>query len=174
MIPVIFALLSFTHYCFAKDYNLNAMKLLKKNLMRTMLVFAVLILANTVVKAQPDKIEGLWYNDIKSAKIDIYKGANGKFYGKIVWLKEPLKNGKPKVDDLNSDEALRKRPVLGMQVLADLVKDGDNKYVDGTIYDPKNGKTYSCKMTYKGRKLDIRGYIGISLLGRTTTWERAD
>jgi uncharacterized protein (DUF2147 family) len=61
-----------------------------------------------------------------------------------------------------------------MQVLGDFVKDGDNKYVDGTIYDPKNGKTYSCKMTCKGKKLDIRGYIGISLIGRTTTWERAN
>jgi len=42
------------------------------------------------------------------------------------------------------------------------------------IYDPKNGKTYSCKMTYKGKTLDIRGYIGISLLGRTTVWERTN
>lgn len=150
------------------------MKLLKTNLRQLLLAIAVLILATNLVKAQADKIEGLWFNDIKSAKIDIYKGTNGKFYGKIVWLKEPLKNGKPKVDELNSDETLRKRPVLGMQILADFVKDGGDKYVDGTIYDPKNGKTYSCKMTYKGRKLDIRGYIGISLLGRTTTWERAD
>ena len=57
---------------------------------------------------QADKIEGLWYNDVKSAKIQISKQADGKFYGKVVWLKEPLKNGKPKVDELNSDEKLRK------------------------------------------------------------------
>ena len=123
---------------------------------------------------QADKIEGLWYNDVKSAKIQISKQADGKFYGKVVWLKEPLKNGKPKVDELNSDEKLRSRPRLGLPVLAGFEKDGENKYTNGTIYDPNNGKTYSCKMTYKGKTLDIRGYIGISLFGRTTTWERAE
>ncbi|MDB5145190.1 MAG: hypothetical protein JWQ66_3903 [Mucilaginibacter sp.] len=147
---------------------------MKKNLSH--LIFAIVIILSTGIsaKAQADKIEGLWYNDIKSAKILITKESNGKFYGKVVWLKEPLKNGKPKVDELNADEKLRSRPRLGLPVLADFVKDGDNKYTDGTIYDPNNGKTYSCKMTYKGRTLDIRGYIGISLFGRTTTWSRAE
>jgi uncharacterized protein (DUF2147 family) len=146
----------------------------KKNLSH--LIFAIVIILSTGIsaKAQADKIEGLWYNDIKSAKILITKESNGKFYGKVVWLKEPLKNGKPKVDELNADEKLRSRPRLGLPVLADFVKDGDNKYTDGTIYDPNNGKTYSCKMTYKGKTLDIRGYIGISLFGRTTTWSRAE
>ena len=142
----------------------------------TCIVLIVLTAVSISAKAQTDKIEGLWYNDIKSAKVLITKASNGKFYGKVVWLKEPLKNGKPKVDELNSDEKLRTRPRLGLPVLADFVKDGDdnNKYTDGTIYDPNNGKTYSCKMTYKGNTLDIRGYIGISLFGRTTTWSRAE
>jgi len=125
-------------------------------------------------QTKPDKLEGLWYNDIKSAKVEITKGADGKFYGKVVWLKEPLKNGKPKVDELNEDPKLRSRPRLGLQLLNGFVKDGDNKYDDGTIYDPLNGKTYSCKITYKGNTLDIRGYIGISLFGRTTVWSRAE
>jgi len=125
-------------------------------------------------KAGHDQVEGLWYNDIKSGKILITKGSDGKFYGKVVWLKEPLKNGKPKVDELNEDPKLRSRPRLGLPVLNGFVKDGDKKYTDGTIYDPLNGKTYSCKMTYKGNELDIRGYIGISLFGRTTTWTRAE
>jgi uncharacterized protein (DUF2147 family) len=135
-----------------------------------------LLLFSTAVMAQPkpDKLEGLWYNDIKSAKVEITRGGDGKFYGKVVWLKEPLKNGKPKVDELNEDPKLRSRPRLGLPVLAGFAKDGDNLYDDGTIYDPNNGKTYSCKITYKGNKLDIRGYIGISLFGRTTTWSRAE
>ncbi|MCJ8209111.1 DUF2147 domain-containing protein [Mucilaginibacter sp. RS28] len=140
----------------------------------TLLLVLPLVLSTFAGRAQTDKVEGLWFNDIKTAKILISKDANGKFYGKIVWLKEPLKDGKPKVDDKNPDEQLRTRPVIGLQILSDFVKDGDNKYVDGTIYDPKNGKTYSCKMTYKGKTLDIRGYIGISLLGRTTVWERTN
>ncbi len=135
-----------------------------------------LFLFSTSARAQakPDRLEGLWYNDIKSAKIQITRNSDGKFYGKVVWLKEPLKNGKPKVDELNEDPKLRTRPRLGLPVLNGFVKDGEEKYDDGTIYDPNNGKTYSCKITYKGNTLDIRGYIGISLFGRTTVWSRAE
>jgi len=146
----------------------------KKNLIRLALIMLTMVSVNVIAKAQTDKLEGLWYNDIKSAKVLITKESNGKFYGKVVWLKEPLKNGKPKVDELNADEKLRSRPRLGLPVLADFVKDGDDKYTDGTIYDPNNGKTYSCKITYNGKTLAIRGYIGISLFGRTTTWSRAE
>ncbi|MDB5088953.1 MAG: hypothetical protein JWR09_2947 [Mucilaginibacter sp.] len=150
------------------------MSVTRKHFIRLILVILTFISVNISAKAQADKIEGLWYNDIKSAKIQITKESNGKFYGKVVWLKEPLKNGKPKVDELNADEKLRTRPRLGLQVLTDFVKDGDNKYTDGKIYDPNNGKTYSCNITYKGKTLAIRGYIGISLFGRTTTWERVE
>ena len=146
----------------------------KKHFNRFVLILLTIVAVSINAKAQTDKIEGLWYNDVKTAKIQITKENNGKFYGKVVWLKEPLKDGKPKVDEMNSDEKLRSRPRLGVPVLADFVKDGDNKYSGGTIYDPNNGKTYSCKMTYKGKTLDIRGYIGISLFGRTTTWSRAE
>jgi len=152
------------------------MSVFKKNAIRLAMVMLVMVAINIAAKAQTDQIEGLWYNDIKSAKILITKASNGKFYGKVIWLKEPLKDGKPKVDELNEDPKLRSRPRLGLQVLTDFVKDGDdaNKYTDGTIYDPLNGKTYSCNMTYKGKELDIRGYIGISLFGRTTTWTRVE
>ena len=141
---------------------------------RLLFVMLCVLLSSAVVKAQTDQIEGLWYNDVKSGKIMIAKGTDGKFYGKVVWLKEPLKNGKPKLDEMNVDEKLRSRPRLGLQVLSGFVKDGDVKYTDGTIYDPLNGKTYSCKITYKGKTLDIRGYIGISLFGRTTVWLRVE
>jgi len=139
-----------------------------------LVIFLLTVCCVTVAKAQTDQIEGQWYNDIKSAKVLITKASNGKFYGKVVWLKEPLKNGRPKVDELNADPKLRTRPRLGLPVLSDFVKDGDIKYTDGTIYDPLNGKTYSCIITYKGKTLAIRGYIGISLFGRTTTWSRAE
>lgn len=138
----------------------------------TFIVFTLFTV--NMVKAQTDPIEGLWYNDIKSAKILISKTSEGKFTGKVVWLKEPLKNGKPKLDELNADPKLRTRPRLGLQVLSDFVKDGDKKYTDGTIYDPLNGKTYSCNITNNGSTLSIRGYIGISLLGRTTIWSKAE
>lgn len=136
--------------------------------------FAIPLFFVSMAKAQTDQVEGLWYNDVKSGKILITRASDGKFYGKVIWLKEPLKNGKPKVDELNADSKLRSRPRLGLQVLSGFVKDGETKYTDGTIYDPLNGKTYSCHMTYNGKIMAIRGYIGISLFGRTTTWSRAE
>jgi len=147
---------------------------LKKHATRLALILLTVIGTNMAARAQADKLEGLWYNEEKTGKIEISKDASGKFNGKVVWLKEPLENGKPKLDKLNSDEKLRSRPRLGLPVLNGFVKDGENKYNDGTIYDPLNGKTYSCKITYKGKTLDIRGYIGISLFGRTTTWSRVE
>jgi len=145
-----------------------------KQAVRLTVVMLLILLSGEMAKAQTDPIEGLWFNDVKSGKILITKGSDGKFNGKVVWLKEPLKNGKPKLDEMNVDESLRSRPRLGLQVLNGFVKDGDDKYTGGTIYDPLNGKTYSCKITCKGKTLDIRGFIGISLFGRTTVWSRAE
>ncbi|MFD0766926.1 DUF2147 domain-containing protein [Mucilaginibacter lutimaris] len=152
------------------------MLVFSKYLTRLTIMLLTVASISFAAKAQnhKDQIEGLWYNHEKTGKVEITKAADGKFYGKVVWLKEPLKNGKPKVDELNSDEKLRSRPRLGLPVLNGFEKDGDNKYTGGTIYDPNNGKTYSCKMTYKGKTLDIRGYIGISMFGRTTTFTRAE
>jgi len=137
------------------------------------LLFIVSVLCSHAGFAQ-DAIERLWYNEEKTAKIQVFKATDGKFYGKIVWLKEPEENGKPKVDKNNPDKARRNDPVLGMQLLKGFKKDGDHHYEDGTIYDPKNGKTYSCKINHKGDVLDVRGYIGISLIGRTTVWTKAE
>lgn len=122
--------------------------------------------------AQKDKLEGQWYNAEKTAKINIYKGTDGKFWGKIVWLKEPEKNGRPKTDEHNPKADKRNTPLLDLAILKHFEKNGENEYKDGEIYDPKNGKTYSCKITHKGETLAVRGYVGISMIGRTTTWER--
>ncbi|MBS1643814.1 MAG: DUF2147 domain-containing protein [Bacteroidetes bacterium] len=138
------------------------------------LMASLLSMCYSPLFAQKDKLEGLWYNEEKSAKIDIYKAVDGYYWGKIVWLKEPNRDGKPKLDIKNSKEKLRTRPIMNMPILSRFTKDGDNTYDGGEIYDPKNGKTYSCTITYRNdNELGIRGYIGISLIGRTTTWTRA-
>lgn len=121
---------------------------------------------------QADDILGVWYNEEKSAKIEIYE-ARSKYYGKIVWLKEPLRDGQPKLDIHNEDESLRTRPVMGMKILNDFVFDED-EWEDGTIYDPREGETYSCVITREGNVLHVRGYIGFSLIGRTTEWTKAE
>jgi uncharacterized protein (DUF2147 family) len=143
-----------------------------QSLIRKLFFLVLLLGTGAAGYAQADKIEGLWFNETKDAKIQIFKGNNGKFYGKIVWLKEPVKNGQPKKDEKNPKAEMKSKPIVGLVLLKDFTKDG-NLYEDGTIYDPDNGKTYDCKMTFKGKTLSIRGYVGISMFGRTTVWERA-
>jgi uncharacterized protein (DUF2147 family) len=145
---------------------------MKKTVIRILLITTAIFFFRGLSWAQADKIEGVWFNDKKDAKIQIYKSNDGKFYGKIIWLKDGLINGKPKLDENNQKAILRTQQIMGMQILKGFQKQGDN-FSDGTIYDPENGKTYDCKMTYKGKTLSIRGFIGISIIGRTTVWERA-
>ena len=146
-----------------------------KNSMISKMLLLLLLLAGVGFNAfaQKDKLEGLWYNAEKTAKINIYKATDGKFWGKIVWLKEPEKNGKAKTDENNPKAERKNDPLLNLAILKHFEKDGDDLYNEGEIYDPKNGKTYSCKITHKGETLSVRGFVGVSLLGRTTTWERA-
>lgn len=147
------------------------MATIKKPILKMLLLLFAAVVGQQAV-AQADRLEGVWFNDKKDAKIQIYKAKDGKFYGKILWLKEPTKNGKQKLDDKNPKEQLQNQPLVGLVILKGFEKDGDT-YDDGTIYDPENGKTYDCIMTLKGKTVSIRGYIGISWIGRTTVWERA-
>ena len=141
-------------------------------LFKAVLVLLSISMFSITSFAQKDKIEGVWLNEEGTAKVKIYLAKNKKFYGKIVWLKEPLRDGKPKLDRENPDEDKQKEPILGLLILKGFEKDGDDEYEDGTIYDPKNGKTYSCVITHNGDKLDVRGYIGFSWIGRTTVWTK--
>lgn len=125
--------------------------------------------------AQKETVEGYWLSQDKDAKVEIYKAKDGKFYGKIIWLKEPNRDGKPKLDIKNPTESARNTPLMGMLILKSFTKDSDKEYDDGTIYDPKSGKKYSCTITVKdANTLSIRGYVGISLIGRTTAWTRTN
>jgi uncharacterized protein (DUF2147 family) len=126
-----------------------------------------------VVSAQKaDAILGQWVNPNGQDHILIYKKGN-KYFGKLDWIKFPNdEQGNPKTDKNNPDQALQSRPDLGLELLKDFTFDGDDVWDDGTIYDPKNGKTYSCKMTLDGNSLRIRGYVLFSLFGRTEVWTR--
>lgn len=123
-----------------------------------------------------DDILGAWLNEDKDAHVQIYKDT-GKYFGEIVWIKDPIdeETGKPKLDDENQDESLRSRPIMGLMLLRDFEFDGDDEWESGRIYDPKNGKDYKCYMEFEEDtkdKLKVRGYIGFSMLGRTTYWTR--
>jgi uncharacterized protein (DUF2147 family) len=97
--------------------------------------------------------------------------------GTIVWLFEPFdEHGDEKLDFLNPDESLRHRRVMGLEVFR-VSEDRDAKEAKwrGTVYDPKIGKAYACKAhVLAGKRLKIRGFIGVSLFGRTTYWTRVE
>ncbi len=150
--------------------------------MKTALVLLFLLATVTLCVAASDDIVGVWYNQPKDAKIDIFK-CSEKYCGKIVWLKEPnyppdSKEGTPstpKLDNNNPDPALRKVPTMGLQIVRDFQFAGNNLWKNGKVYDPKNGKTYSGKITMVSPKqLNLRGFVGVSMFGRTETWTKAD
>ncbi len=143
------------------------------------LFIAVLILSlSSNLMAQADKVVGTWLTQEGKSKVRIYKAKNGKYYGKIVWLKEPLENGKPKVDKDNPDDALKSRPLLELLLLKSFEYDEDDKeWADGKIYDPKEGKTYSCYMWFEDnnfKKLHVKGFIGFALIGREVEWTKSE
>lgn len=128
----------------------------------------------SIVSFAQDITQGTWYNEEKTGKIQFFKQGD-KINGKIVWLKEPNENGKPRLDKENPDAKLKTRPLLGLMNLKNFVSTGKGIWEDGEVYDPKNGKTYSCKMTLVSpSQLDVRGFIGISIIGRTSKFTKAD
>jgi uncharacterized protein (DUF2147 family) len=118
-----------------------------------------------------DDILGIWLTQGKDpAKIQIFKTGD-HYFGKIVWLQFPLRDGKPKTDQHNPDKDKQSRPVIGLEILHQFKFDGTDEWKDGEVYDPESGKTYSCTISFKDKNtLKVRGYVGISLLGRTENW----
>jgi uncharacterized protein (DUF2147 family) len=122
-----------------------------------------------------DDIIGTWLTGGKEpAKVQVYKSGE-KFCGKIIWLKNSTENGKQRMDGNNPDKAKQSNPIIGLVMLTGFKFDGDDEWKGGDIYDPESGKTYSCYMWLKDKNtLKVRGYIGISLVGRTEIWTRTD
>ena len=137
----------------------------------------VILFVPLFLHAQANKIEGTWYNEEKTSTIEVSKGSDGKYIGKINWLEEPNEDGAPKLDKENSDPKLAKRPILGLAILNNFVYDSKKEqWAEGSIYDPKNGKTYDCYAWFEDGDFDnlyIKGYVaGIKALGRKTIWEK--
>ena len=122
-----------------------------------------------------DDILGIWLTGGKEpARIQIYKTGE-KFYGKIIWLKNPTENGNPRMDGNNPDKEKGNNPIIGLVMLKDFKFDGDDEWKGGDIYDPESGKTYSSYMYLKDNKtLKVRGYTGLSIFGRTEIWTRTN
>jgi uncharacterized protein (DUF2147 family) len=146
--------------------------------MKLFAFFAAAALIMSPALADNTSPVGLWKNidDVSGkpkALIRITE-ANGVLQGKIEQLfREPNEDPAPKCD--KCDDARKDQPVLGMTILSGLKKDGD-EYNGGEILDPNNGKVYKSKLhlTEGGKKLSVRGYIGVPMLGRSQTWVRQE
>jgi len=151
-------------------------------------VLAVLFLAVIPVAADDgDAILGLWATDPEGgggeAHVEVTKQA-GTYSGKIIWLADPVygpgdpagPEGQPKTDTNNPDSECHDDPVVGLLLLKDFVYKGKGVWHKGTVYDPDNGKTYKCKISFgdNERTLKVRGFIGFSMIGRTTYWTRVE
>lgn len=119
-----------------------------------------------------DAILGVWANSSNKGHLQLYK-QNGKYYGKIIWLKQPNdETGKPKIDKNNPNEKARSKHLLGLIMLRDF-KYEDGEWKNGKIYNPQDGREYKGKMKLKDEKtLAVRGYIGFSVIGKTETFIR--
>ena len=143
-----------------------------KMITKSIFVISLFLFGNSAISQ--DEVLGKW-NTIddetgrKKSIVEIYKKEN-KLFGKVIELfRLPEEDQNPKCDKCDEDDPRYNKLVLGMEILKGLEWDGD-EWDDGTILDPKNGKVYSCKLWLEDGDLQVRGYIGFSLIGRSQTW----
>ena len=138
---------------------------------QAMTVAAALMAVAT--SAFAEGILGLW--DAGESHVEIYS-CGELLCGRIAKLDEPLdEDGNEKLDKNNPEPALQSRPLLGMDLIAGFSRAGKRKWEDGTIYDPRDGKTYKCVMKLRrDGTLKVRGYVGVPLLGKTVEWTRVE
>jgi uncharacterized protein (DUF2147 family) len=139
----------------------------------------ILLAATTAFSAGSSGILGIWKTEKDESKVEVFR-CGEKICGKIIWLKNPNYTdsrdgvvGTPFIDRKNPDPALRSRLVLGLRIMEGFTEVGGNNWGNGTCYDPKSGNTYRGKIHQAAPdRLELRGYIGIPLFGRTSVWTR--
>lgn len=114
-----------------------------------------------------DPVEGEWLKDDQSGRIKLKITRKGELMGVISYVKDPKRTH----DTNNPDASKHKRKLLGLVVIRGFTKDGD-KWSGGTVYDSKTGKTYKGKIWLDKGKLMMRGFVGVTLIGRTASWTR--
>ena len=148
-----------------------------------LVIFLLLLVFTPLAKAAPaggDAITGLWEVADGGGRIEISRCSAG-YCGVIAWLRDPFyppddkggMAGRPLLDRENPQKELRSRPQLGLRIMAGYTFRGDTFWDDGTIYNTENGKTYRSNITLKSPdRLELRGYLGMPLLGGSTVWKR--
>jgi hypothetical protein len=143
--------------------------------LKVLLTAALLALANVTLAADLSTPEGLW-QPLDSAGhplglIRIYLD-HGLYFGRI----EPSSaQDKGSGRCVHCSDERKDQPVLGLVIIRNMRQDGE-KYAGGDVLDPTTGRIYGCKfhLIDGGHSMIMRGYFGISLLGRSMTWKRVD
>lgn len=134
-------------------------------------IFAAWALTVSIAAAQPappGDVAGVWWSPRKDARIELYRSGQ-KMMGRVVWA---VPEKRDRLDVKNPDRALRGRRIVGSTIFSDFVF-ADGKWIDGRIYDPDSGRTWSCTMQLVDPDtLSVHGYIGIPLLGRSERFTR--
>jgi len=143
---------------------------------RTMLLVTLILLCSVSLALAGGSPVGKWKtidDETKKEKsiVEVYE-ANGKIYGRILQLLQEKDGGASKLCT-KCPGIDQNKPMIGLVFVKDLKADGD-EYTGGTILDPNNGKVYKCKMEVieGGSKVKVRGFLGVSLLGRTQVWQK--
>ena len=131
---------------------------------------AVIVFTQTAIaqERKGDEIIGTWLTADKKGEITIFKEKD-RYFGKI-----SAGSGEQKFDIHNPDKSRRSDPLIGLVILKDLQYDAEDKtWENGKVYDPQNGKSYSCNVKLlNSNTLKITGYIGFSWIGRSEEWSR--
>ena len=141
-----------------------------------------LVLSLASVTAFSATIEGFWHSiddrtGEKLSIVEIRKGADGTFRGKILY-RYPVPGGVALTHCTKCPPPYTNQPIVGLEFFSGFKEDPDkrNAYVDGKVLEPKSGKIYKGKanLSADGKRLRLRGYVGVSALGRTQVWIRTD
>jgi uncharacterized protein (DUF2147 family) len=143
-------------------------------------IISALILSVMSSLSFAEDITGMWQSiDDKTgapkALVEIRKEANGTYAGKIVKI-TPRAGYTPKETCVDCPAPYTNKPILGLDVMTGLKQGEGLNYVNGRILDPNSGKVYSmkAKLSSNGKRLHLRGYVGVSALGRNQIWIRAE
>jgi uncharacterized protein (DUF2147 family) len=119
-----------------------------------------------------DAIVGTWKNSTGKGHVQVFR-QNGKYHGRITWLKDATDaSGKPKTDVKNHDPLQSRKPLIGTLMLKDF-EYRKGEWTNGRIYNPSDGKEYKGHLKINSDKtLNVRGYVGIAIIGKSDTWTR--
>lgn len=148
--------------------------------MNHMKILATLLFSSLTSFAFANDISGTWKNiDDKTgsskAILEIRQESNGTYTAKIIKI-TPRPGYTPKETCVNCPAPYTNKPILGMDVVKGLKPAGGSNFTQGKIIDPLTGHVYSmkAKLSPNGKRLTLRGYVGVSALGRSQTWIRND